>query len=72
MGKLIGRSLTPWGRECKAQMILLDKSLEDLAIETNLSRNYISAIINGRIVVPEETRDKISSALNITVQRAVV
>lgn len=56
-----------WGRTCKAQMILLGKSLEDLSAETGYGRTYISAIINERVRVPEETREKISEALKVDV-----
>lgn len=59
------RELSPWGRQCKAQMILLDKTLDSLSRETNLSRSYISAIINGRVVAPEETVQLVSNALKV-------
>lgn len=59
------RELTPWGKQCKIQMVALGKSLSDLSNETNLSRTYISAIINGRQLAPEETMNAISSALEV-------
>jgi transcriptional regulator with XRE-family HTH domain len=59
------RELTPWGKQCKIQMVALGKSLSDLSAETNLSRTYISAIINGRQLAPEETMNAISSALEV-------
>lgn len=59
------RELSPWGRQCKAQMAMLSKSLADLGQETGLSRTYISAIINGRIIVPPETVKLISDALEV-------
>ncbi len=61
----MGKAMTPWGRKCKAQMILLEKTLDDVSRETKLSRTYISAIINGRIVVPAETVQLISNALEV-------
>lgn len=64
------RELTPWGKQCKMQMVALGKSLSDLSNETNLSRTYISAIINGRQVAPEETMNAISSALDVDVALA--
>ncbi len=64
------RELTPWGKQCKIQMVALGKSLSDLSNETNLSRTYISAIINGRQVAPEETMNAISSALDVDVALA--
>lgn len=59
------KTLSPWGKQCKIQMIALDKSLTDLSNETKLSRTYLSAIINERIVVPEETVKAISKALQV-------
>lgn len=61
----MGKSITPWGRKCKAQLIMLGKSLADVSRETNLSRSYISSIINGRIIVPAETVQLISDALEV-------
>lgn len=59
------RNLSPWGKQCKIQMVALDKSLADLSDETSLSRTYISAIINGRMSAPEETVKAISKALDV-------
>lgn len=59
------RELSPWGRQCKVQMVVLEKTLSDLSQETNLSKTYISAIINGRMVVPEKTIQAISKALEV-------
>lgn len=59
------RELSPWGKQCKVQMLVLGKSLTDLSKETNLSKTYISAIINGRQLAPEETMNAISAALQV-------
>lgn len=59
------RELSPWGRQCKIQMVALDKNLYDLNQETGLSRSYISAIINGRMTAPDETVQTISRALMV-------
>jgi len=59
------KELSPWGKQCKIQMLVLGKSLALLSQETKLSRNYISAIINGRIIVPDETVRVISNALEV-------
>lgn len=59
------RELSPWGKLCKTQMIVLGKSLRDIADETGYTRTYISAIINGRVIVPDETVEKISKSLGI-------
>lgn len=57
------KQLSPWGQQCKLQMLVLGKSLADISCDTKYSRNYISAIINGRIVVPDETAEAISKSL---------
>lgn len=61
--KLMKKKLSPWGQQCKLQMLVLGKSLSDISCDTKYSRNYISAIINGRIVVPDETAEAISKSL---------
>ncbi len=63
----MGKTMTPWGKACKLQMVALDKSLDDISKETGYSRTYISAIINGRYIVPEGTMRKIGTALGIDV-----
>lgn len=59
------KALSPWGRQCKAQMVILGKSLTDLSQETKLSRTYISSIINGRMVAPDDTVKLICNALEV-------
>lgn len=59
------RKLSPWGEQCKVQMLVLGKSLADLSGETKLSRTYISSIINGRMRAPEDTVRTISDALQV-------
>ena len=61
------KSITPWGRKCKSQMILIPMSLTELAKATGYSTTYVSAIINGRQVVPEETAAKITAALKVDI-----
>lgn len=63
----MSKTITPWGKRCKIQMIALNKSLEDISKETGYSRTYISSIINGRTIVPEDTMQKISTALEVDV-----
>lgn len=63
----MSKTITPWGRQCKIQMAALDKTLEDISKETGYSRTYISSIINGRTIVPEDTKQKISAALEVDV-----
>lgn len=62
------RALSPWGQQCKVQMLVLGKSLTLLSQETKLSRSYISAIINGRVIVPDETVKVISDALKVDME----
>ena len=38
----MGKNITPWGKQCKIQMVSLGKTLADLSKETGLSRTYIS------------------------------
>lgn len=59
------RELSKWGKQCKIQMLVLEKNLDQLSSETNFSKSYLSSIINGRIVVPEETVKVISDALQV-------
>ena len=61
----LGKNITPWGKMCKAQMVLLDMSLADVAKKAGYSRSYVSAVINGRVVVPEESRQKIGAVLKV-------
>ncbi len=59
------KTISPWGLKCKAQMILLGFSLKDLAESVELSPTYVSSIINGRMIAPEETVEKISKTLQV-------
>lgn len=65
----MSRTITQWGRQCKAQMALQGISLKDLAKTVDLSHTYVSAVINGRMVAPAETTEKISKALDIPVPK---
>ncbi len=61
----MSKTITPWGRQCKAQLAFKGITLSKLSDDTGLSKTYLSAIINGRVVVPNETKDKISQALGL-------
>lgn len=61
----MGKNMTPWGKTCKVQMAVMGLSLKDLADSIGLTNTYVSAIINGRVVAPEETVEKINKALQI-------
>lgn len=62
----MSKNISPWGRQCKIQMIALGKTLSQISSETGLSRTYISAIINGRVSVPQDTVNKISKCLEVS------
>ncbi len=59
------KGLSPWSKQCKVQMLVLEKSLDQLSRETGFSKSYLSSIINGRIIVPDETVKIISNALDV-------
>lgn len=59
------KTISKWGTECKVQMLRKDMSLKDVSEATGLTRTYISAIINGRVIVPQETMMKIGDALEV-------
>lgn len=62
----MGRTtITPWGKLCKSQMLMKDITLKELSAQVGLTHTYVSAIINGRIVTPEENIEKINQALGI-------
>lgn len=61
------KELSPWCRQCKVQMLVMGKSLEQLSRETNFCKSYISSIINGRVIVPDETIKVISDALEVDI-----
>ncbi len=57
--------LSPWCKRAKKEMIDRDMSVNDLAILIGKSREYTSAIVNGRIY-SEPAIKQISDVLNIT------
>lgn len=61
----MSKHITPWGKRCKVQMVMLDKSLADISKETGYTRPYISAVINGRQIASEEAYKKISEVLMV-------
>lgn len=46
----MSRSLSPWSKEVKKAMIDRDMSVSDLAEALNISREYVSAVVNGRVI----------------------
>lgn len=61
----MSKHITPWGKRCKVQMVMLDKNLADISKETGYTRPYISAVINGRQIASEEAYKKISEVLKV-------
>lgn len=61
----MGKNMTPWGKQCKVQMAVLGLTLKDLSEAVGLTNTYVSAIINGRVIAPEETIEKINKALQV-------
>lgn len=61
----MSKTITPWGKQCKVQMTLRGMTLRELSMTIGLSHTYVSAIINGRVVAPEETIKKINKALQV-------
>jgi len=60
----MGRILSPWCKQAKIKMIEIDMDINQLAKEIGKSREYTSAIVNGRIY-SEPAIKAISDALNI-------
>lgn len=60
----MGKILSPWCKQAKKKMIDLNMTVGDLAEKTKLSRQYTSAIINGRSY-SEPAVKAISDVLNI-------
>ena len=52
-------------------MCLMNMTMDDLVEKTNFSRYYLSAVINGRVTAPDETIEKINTALNIRSKQMV-
>ena len=56
--------LSPWSKAVKKEMIERDMSIKDVAEALGMAREYVSAVINGR-VYSESAVKKISDYLNI-------
>ena len=60
----MAKVLSAWSKEAKKAMIDHDLSFNELADLCGYKREYISAIINGR-VVSDDAKEKISQVLKI-------
>lgn len=56
--------LSPWCKSVKIELIRREMSITDLAAAIGKSREYTSAIVNGRVRA-EPTEQAISDVLNI-------
>ena len=56
--------LSPWSKSVKKELIERDMSIKDVADELGMAREYVSAVINGR-VYSESAVKKISNLLNV-------
>lgn len=61
----MGRILSPWCKQAKKELIDRDMTINDLAQAIGKSREYTSAVVNGRIY-SEPVVKAISDVLNIT------
>lgn len=60
----MARKLSPWCKSAKIAMIQQDISIIDLADKLNLTRSYVTSILNGRVTSPIAVK-KISDYLHI-------
>ena len=61
----MARVLSPWCKQAKIRLIELDLTVAELARKVGLTREYTSAIVNGRMY-SEPAIKAISDVLNIT------
>lgn len=60
----MARKLSPWCKSAKIAMIQQDISISELAEKLNLTRPYVTSILNGRVNSPIAVK-KISDYLQI-------
>jgi len=60
----MAKTLSPWCKQAKKELIDRDMTVEELAHDVGLSREYTSAIINGRVYSGPAVKS-ISDRLNI-------
>ena len=60
----MAKVLSPWCKNVKHKLIDRDMSIEDLAVMIGRTRQYTSAVVNGRIY-SEPAVKEISDVLNI-------
>ena len=60
----MAKKLSPWCKTAKKTLIDRDMEIGELAEELNMSRPYVSSILNGRVYSPVAAK-KISDLLQI-------
>ena len=60
-----GDRMPKWTKKAKKALIDKEMTVTDLARALNLSRNYVSLVINGKLV-SDGAKEKICEYLNIT------
>ena len=60
----MNRILSTWCKEVKKTLIDRDMTVTDLADRLEISRPYVSGVVNGRVIAPEIAA-KISDILGI-------
>lgn len=61
------RKLPNWCKEAKITMVRMDITVPELAKAVGMTRQYVSAVVNGRVVSPTAIK-KISDYLGISDQ----
>lgn len=61
----MGKVLSPWCKQAKCELIKRDMTVGELAQAIGKSREYTSAVVNGRIY-SEPAVKAISDVLNVT------
>lgn len=67
----MAKSLSPWCKDAKKAMIDKDLSVQDLAKGVGFTREYVSAIVNGR-QYSTDAINKISQYLEINTHESYV
>lgn len=60
----VSKRTSAWSKAVKKRLIDLDMSIYDLADKLEMSRVYVSSVVNGRVISPNAIK-KISYALGL-------
>ena len=61
----MAEKLSPWCKKAKIAMIQQDIAVNDLSVELEYNRSYVSSVLNGRVISPP-VRKRISDFLHIS------